>query len=84
MPASAKTIERACLQSDRAQGKRALCGCIQAAADATLSQRDQKMGAKFFTDPHAAQEVRQSDRRTHEQFWLRWRSFGETAEALCS
>ena len=83
-PAEARTIERACLQSDRAQGNRALCGCIQAAADVTLSERDQRMGAKFFQDPHAAQEVRQSDRRTHEEFWQRWRSFGETAEALCS
>lgn len=84
MPASADAIERACLQSDRARGNRALCGCIQTAADATLTGRDQRMGAKFFTDPDEAQQVRQSDRRSHEEFWQRWRNFGDTAEALCS
>ncbi len=80
----AGAIQRACLQSDRAQGNRALCSCIQQAADRTLSRRDQSRAAKFFRDPHEAQEVRQSNRSDDEAFWLRYKSFGETAEAFCS
>ena len=83
-PAQAKAIQSACLSSDRAQGNRQLCRCIQSAADQTLTQRDQRTGAKFFTDPDAAQDVRQSDRRVDEAFWERWRNFGDTATALCS
>jgi hypothetical protein len=78
----AGTIERACLASDRPK-TRALCGCIQKAADVTLSGRDQKMAARFFTDPHRAQVVRQSDRSNDEQFWTRYQRFGATAEAYC-
>ena len=82
--ARADAIKRACLQSDRTAANPPLCTCIQSAADRTLSSRDQRTGAKFFDDPHAAQEMRQSDRRSHEAFWERWRNFGEAAEALCS
>lgn len=80
---AAGDIERACLGSDRAAGNRALCGCIQQAADLTLSTRDQRRAAGFFRDPHQAQEVRQSDRRADEVFWDRYRHFGETAETFC-
>lgn len=83
-PVEANVIQRACLQSDRAAGNRTLCRCIQSAADATLTRRDQRMGAKFFEEPGAAQEIRQSDRRSHEVFWDRWRAFGDRAEAMCS
>ena len=83
-PSFAGAIERACLSSPRSAATPPLCSCIQSAADRTLSARDQRTGAKFFDDPHAAQEMRQSDRRSHEAFWQRWRDFGETAEALCS
>ncbi|WP_166417581.1 hypothetical protein [Cochlodiniinecator piscidefendens] len=80
----AGTIERACNRSDRSAATRAMCGCIQDAADITLSGTDQRLAATFFQDPHRAQEVRQSDRSAHERFWLRYRSFGQTAEAMCS
>jgi hypothetical protein len=80
--AEAGTIERACLASDRPK-TRALCGCIQQAADVTLSGRDQRMAARFFADPHRAQVVRQSDRASDEAFWQRYRRFGATAEAYC-
>jgi hypothetical protein len=40
-------------------------------------------GARFFTDPQRAQDVRQSDRRSDEEMWRAWRNFGETAEAMC-
>ena len=81
--AEAGAIERACLSSDRPK-TRSLCGCIQQAADVTLNGRDQRTAARFFADPHRAQEVRQSDRSSHEAFWQRYQRFGATAEAYCS
>lgn len=83
-PAEATIIQRACLASDRGAGNRTLCRCIQSAADATLTRRDQRLGATFFEEPGAAQEIRQSDRRGHEIFWERWRTFGERATEMCS
>ena len=83
LPAAAGTIRDACLAAERA-GTPQLCACIQAAADRTLSKRDQRLAARFFRDPDMAQEIRQSDRRAHEVFWQRYRAFGETAEAFCS
>lgn len=80
--AQAGPIERACNGSKRANNPR-LCACIQQAADLTLTRRDQTRAAKFFRDPHEAQEVRQSGRRSDEAFWERYRAFGETAEAFC-
>ena len=80
----AGAIERACKRSDRAAGKQALCNCIQQVADVTLDRRDQRMAAKFFKDPHMAQEIRQSDRSSHEVFWKKYRAFGSAAETYCS
>ncbi|MGI9394944.1 MAG: hypothetical protein ACR2OY_09885 [Boseongicola sp.] len=82
-PTVAKDIERACLKSDRAAGNRAICGCIQDAANLTLTNKDQRLAATFFADPHRAQEIRQSDRRQHEAFWERYKNFGITAESYC-
>ncbi len=52
--AQAKQIERACLSSDRGAGQRGLCGCIQDAANQTLSKKDQKLAASFFKEPDKA------------------------------
>lgn len=82
-PVFAGRIEQACLKSERARGQRALCGCIQDAADKTLNARDQKLAASFFEDPHRAQEVRQSNSRRNEAFWQRYESFGVAAESFC-
>ena len=82
--AHAGAIERACLSSDRPGISRALCGCIQQTADVTLSTRDQRLAAQFFKDPHKAQEVRQSDRRSDEEFWDRYVKFGAAAESYCA
>lgn len=82
--AFADVIQRACMGSDRPAANVQLCSCIQQAADMTLSGRDQRRAVRFFRDPHEAQVVRQSDRRSDEEFWLRYKSFGETAEAVCS
>lgn len=81
--ASASAIERACLASGRSGASVQLCRCVQQAADLTLSSRDQSRAVKFFRDPHQAQVVRRSDRRTDEEFWRRYRAFGQTAEAYC-
>lgn len=79
---AAGTVERACLSSGRA-ANRAVCGCIQDVANLTLTGSDQKMASSFFKDPQKAQDVRQSDRRSHEEFWLRYKQFGAFAQQLC-
>jgi hypothetical protein len=81
--AGANPIERACRASDRGATLE-LCTCIGQVADMTLSDRDQRRAARFFSDPAAAQEVRQSDARSDEAFWQRYRTFGTTAEAFCA
>ena len=81
--AEAGPIERACLASDRG-GNRSLCGCIQQAADMTLSGGDQKRAAKFFKDPEAAHATWISQSKSDDAFWDRYKSFGQTAEAYCA
>lgn len=81
--AFAGTIERACLGSGQSAANPALCGCIQAIADRTLSASDQRMAARFFKDPHMAQVIRQSDRASDEVFWKKYKVFGATAGQHC-
>ena len=80
--AEANTIRNACLKGERKANPR-LCTCIQTAADRTLSRKDQRLAATFFRDPDRAQEIRQSDRRAHEVFWQRYKSFGAFAASIC-
>jgi len=80
--AMAGPIERACMASDRG-GNRSLCGCIQQAADMTLSGGDQRRAAKFFKDPEAAHATWVSQSKSDDAFWDRYKSFGQTAEAYC-
>ncbi|MEZ5911563.1 MAG: hypothetical protein R3D84_04440 [Paracoccaceae bacterium] len=82
--AFAGPIEKACLKSGRDVASPSLCGCIQQVADMTLNASDQRLAAKFFRDPDMAQEVRMSDRSSHEAFWLRYTGFGEAAQELCA
>ncbi|MEQ8366581.1 MAG: hypothetical protein RIB61_07725 [Roseicyclus sp.] len=84
VPVAANPIERACLQSNRQAATRSLCGCIGNAAERTLNRGQMREGARFFSNPQRAQDVRQSDRRSDEAMWQAWRNFGETAEAMCS
>jgi hypothetical protein len=81
--AVAGPIERACMASDRG-GNRSLCGCIQQAADMTLTGGDQRRAAKFFKDPEAAHATWISQSKSDDAFWDRYKSFGQTAEAFCS
>ena len=76
-------ISAACNRSDRRASNPRLCGCIQAAANRQLSSSDQRLAAKFFRDPHLSQEIRQSDRRSHEIFWKRYKDFASNAERQC-
>ena len=80
--AVAGPIQKACMASDRG-GNRALCGCIQQAADMTLSGGDQKRAAKFFKNPDAAHATWISQSKSDDAFWDRYKSFGQTAEAYC-
>ena len=82
-PALAGPIQNACMASDRG-GNRSLCGCIQEAADMTLSGGDQRRAAKFFKDPEAAHATWVSQSSSDDAFWERYKSFGQTAEAYCA
>ena len=82
--AHAGPIERACLRSDRDAANRALCSCIQQAADMTLRSGDQRKAAVFFRDPDRAHETWMSKRASDDAFWERYKQFGATAEAYCS
>ncbi len=73
----------ACLEADRKNASRALCGCIQAVANGDLSSRDQTRAARFFEDPQRAQDTRQSDNSTSEVFWKRYRAYADKAERAC-
>ena len=83
-PVSANPIQNACLQTAREVVPYQLCGCIQSAANITLTPRDQRRAAQFFDDPQRAQDMRQSERGRHEIFWQKYKRFRETAEAYCS
>lgn len=82
--ALAGPIGNACLASDRARGNAALCNCIQVAADATLTRGEQRRAARFFRNPHEAQEVRASTTDADNRFWERYVAFGQLAEAQCA
>ncbi|WP_116130950.1 hypothetical protein [Tropicimonas sp. IMCC34043] len=77
------TIERACMNSDRRAASKPLCNCIQRVADQMLTPSDQRQAAKFFKDPQKAQDIRQSDRDQHEEFWRRYKAFGVSAGSIC-
>ncbi|PWJ14419.1 hypothetical protein [Jannaschia seohaensis] len=77
-------VQTACLRADRRAASTTLCGCVQAAADSVLSRRDQSRAVQFFKDPHQAQVTRQSDRRSDEAFWQRYKTFVAQAERLCA
>lgn len=83
-PVAYGPISRACQQSGRKGRSSELCGCIQAAADMTLSSSQQRRSISFYSNPHLAQEIRQSDRPADEKFWDAYVNYGKLAEQLCS
>lgn len=82
LPVQAGVIDRACRKSDRPASSQ-LCSCIQQVAEVSLSRSEQKRVAKWFDDPHQAQVVRMSDRRSDERLWERYKVFGERAQQFC-
>ena len=79
--AVAGPIDAACARS--AGPGAPLCGCIQQAADLTLSRADQRRAAAFFRDPDQAQLVRASKTDADNAFWARYKNFAATAQAYC-
>ncbi len=84
LPAQSGVIERACLSAARDAATPQLCTCIQSVANQTLRNSEQRKAARFFRDPHRAQEVRQSSRQSDRVFWDRYVAFGAAAETYCS
>jgi len=76
-------IDRACRNSSRSAASPQLCSCIQKVANSSLNRSERRKVAKWFGDPHQAQVVRQSDRRSDEALWLRYKAFGEQAKSTC-
>ncbi|WP_406649504.1 hypothetical protein QEZ52_08690 [Aliisedimentitalea scapharcae] len=76
-------IERACRQSNRTAANPSLCRCIQKVANKSLSHSERRKVSKWFSDPHRAQEVRQSDNRSDERLWLKYKAFGQQAQKTC-
>ncbi|GAA6199528.1 hypothetical protein [Aquicoccus sp. SU-CL01552] len=81
-PGTASVIERACMQSNR-KASPSLCRCIQKVANHSLNALERRKVARWFGDPHQAQEVRQSDRRKDAELWKRYTAFGEQAAKTC-
>lgn len=77
-------LQQACMADSRKAASSARCGCIQAAANQSLSAADQRRGVKYFSDPHALQQVRQSDNPSNERFWKAWKAFGQDAATMCA
>jgi hypothetical protein len=84
LAAVAGPIESACNRSDRAGATRAMCRCIDSVAQQTLTRSEQQRAARFFSNPQLAQDVRMSRTREDNEFWARYRTFGERAEASCT
>ena len=82
-PLDANPVERACMRSGQSAATPSLCACIGSAARETLSYNEQRQAARLFADPDEAEALRMSANRRDEAFWDRYRSFGETAEAMC-
>lgn len=77
-------IGAACNVHNRRTASKARCGCVQAAANLTLSQSEQQRSARFFAEPELLQQVKLSDSPASERFWYAWAAFAETAETLCA
>ncbi len=80
--AVAGPIDNACNRAERSASP-GLCGCIQQAADMTLSRADQRRAAAFFKNAQKAQEARASKRASDSAFWGRYKNFTATAEVYC-
>ncbi|MEM6564353.1 MAG: hypothetical protein AAF665_07910 [Pseudomonadota bacterium] len=76
-------IATACSVHNRGRPEAKQCGCIQSAANLTLSQQEQQRASRFFAEPELLQNIKLSDSPTNERFWYTWANFAETAEKMC-
>lgn len=76
-------VGEACMEADRKAANPRLCSCVQQVASQSLTGSEQRRAAKFFEDPHTAQETRQSDNSSDERFWLRYKNFTNAASRSC-
>ncbi len=82
--AQAGVLGEACIRSDRKAKSFRKCRCIQQVADVKLSRSDQKLAAKFFSEPDRAEKIRMSDKRSDERFWKSYKEFGATVTQFCA
>jgi hypothetical protein len=83
-PTATGPINSACLASDRRARSSQLCGCIQAVANQTLTRSDQVRAVKFYDNPQAAQDTRQSSSASDERFWDAYSDYGKRAAQICT
>lgn len=74
-------IGNACMDADRRAANPALCSCVQRAANATLTGREQTRAAAFFDNPQLAQDTRKAS--PSGRFWTRYKEFSRTAKRMC-
>lgn len=77
-------IGTACLNHRRTGATPARCSCVQAAANQTLSQAQQKRSVLFFSEPGKLQDIRQSSAPANARLWDAWQRFADTAQTLCT
>lgn len=82
-PVASGPISDACLSSGRNARSPALCGCIQAVANDTLSRADQRRATGFYSNLQSAQDTRQSQRAGDQRFWAAYAIYAERAERVC-
>lgn len=80
----ADVVRNACMSSKAKSKSVRLCSCIQAAADASLSNSEQKLTAKMIKDPELSQDVKASNSWRNERFWKRYTTFSQLAQKYCS
>ena len=79
-----KLLFLVCLSAGTSKANSCVCRCIQSAADATLSLKDQSMAAAIIRNFNNVTEIKSSKRRNHACFMERYSQFDELAWAFCS
>lgn len=79
-----KLLFLVCLSAGTSKANSRVCRCIQSAADATLSLKDQLMASAIICNSNNVTEIKSSKRHNHARFMGRYSQFGELARAFCS
>jgi hypothetical protein len=77
-------VQKASLSAGSSKTNCRVCRCIQSAADATLSVKDQSLAAAIIRNPDYVTEIKSSKRCNHARFIERYSQFGELARVFCS